>query len=264
MAAGDDALKRTRRLAMAIQLRKLREQRAFTQERLALKADVDRSFYVGVESGHHTAKLEWFYAVADGLDVEIRDLFPVQVKDDPPRLVSAICYTETATRRGDAQPVQGGVCGDEHNVDVEQHVVPASREVAVRLTLTDSAAVLQRAFTTCHQDIPVCTTVSWIPDRLIANESDAEVLRRAAGHSGTVVELRMVGIGVTRVVERVRSRPATDREADRLRVPYGAPVMAVARQTFAGNDVVEAADQVYPLLDTELEFVTDLVAHSDP
>jgi transcriptional regulator with XRE-family HTH domain len=38
-----------------------------TQERLALNAGLDRSFYVDVENGHHSLTVERLFAIADAL-----------------------------------------------------------------------------------------------------------------------------------------------------------------------------------------------------
>lgn len=40
-----------------------------TQERLALAADLDRSFYVDVENGHHSLTVDRLFAIADALRV---------------------------------------------------------------------------------------------------------------------------------------------------------------------------------------------------
>jgi transcriptional regulator with XRE-family HTH domain len=40
-----------------------------TQERVALAAGLDRSFYVDVENGHHSLAVDRLFAVADALGV---------------------------------------------------------------------------------------------------------------------------------------------------------------------------------------------------
>lgn len=70
-----DTLKRERRLALGNRLREIREERGYTQERLALNAGIDRSFYVDFENGHHSIQLERLYSIADALNIEMKDLF---------------------------------------------------------------------------------------------------------------------------------------------------------------------------------------------
>ena len=41
-----------------------------TQERLALAANIDRSFYVDVENGKHSLTVDRLFAVADALRVK--------------------------------------------------------------------------------------------------------------------------------------------------------------------------------------------------
>ena len=41
-----------------------------TQEQVALAANLDRSFYVDVENGHHSLTVDRLFAVADALGVK--------------------------------------------------------------------------------------------------------------------------------------------------------------------------------------------------
>jgi transcriptional regulator with XRE-family HTH domain len=46
-----------------------RKAAGLTQERVALSAGLDRSFYVDVENGHHSLAVDRLFAVADALGV---------------------------------------------------------------------------------------------------------------------------------------------------------------------------------------------------
>lgn len=59
-----------RRAALGANLKKWRAVRRMTQERLALAASIDRSFYVDVENGKHSLTVDRLFAVADALGVK--------------------------------------------------------------------------------------------------------------------------------------------------------------------------------------------------
>lgn len=58
-----------RRRELGHRLRTQRHEAGFTQERLALDAGLDRSFYVDVENGHHSLTVERLFAIADALAI---------------------------------------------------------------------------------------------------------------------------------------------------------------------------------------------------
>lgn len=59
-----------RRAELGANLKKWRAVRRMTQERLALAANIDRSFYVDVENGKHSLTVDRLFAVADALRVK--------------------------------------------------------------------------------------------------------------------------------------------------------------------------------------------------
>lgn len=71
--APDDVVQR-RRLTLGAKLKSLRREAGLTQERVALKADLDRSFYVDVENGHQSLTVDRLFAVADALSVPASQL----------------------------------------------------------------------------------------------------------------------------------------------------------------------------------------------
>jgi GntR family transcriptional regulator len=76
---------------------------------------------------------------------------------------------------------------------------------------------------------------------------------------GSIAQLRSLGIRVTGVRELVRSRMPTADEAATLHIPAGVPVVTITRQMFAGDRVVEVAnDIVIPGDRVELDYWIDV------
>jgi transcriptional regulator with XRE-family HTH domain len=74
-----ERLQQLRRVAFGNRLRQFRAARNLSQEALARRARVDRSFYSRVETGTASPTVDWLYDVADVLHVSLSDLFR-----DPP------------------------------------------------------------------------------------------------------------------------------------------------------------------------------------
>jgi DNA-binding XRE family transcriptional regulator len=76
--SGDERarLLRIRRMALARRLRELRHDRGWSQETVARKAGVDRSFYADLELGNHSPRVDMLWDLAAAYGVQIRDLFP--------------------------------------------------------------------------------------------------------------------------------------------------------------------------------------------
>jgi transcriptional regulator with XRE-family HTH domain len=53
----------------------LRNQKKWSQEKLALKADIDRTYLPGIESGARNVSLKIIDKIAKALNVEIFELF---------------------------------------------------------------------------------------------------------------------------------------------------------------------------------------------
>lgn len=56
-------------------IRELRKERGLSQEDLALEANINRSYFSGVERGVRNLSLANIVKVADALDLEVSDLF---------------------------------------------------------------------------------------------------------------------------------------------------------------------------------------------
>lgn len=58
------------------QIRRLREQKAISQEEFAALAGLDRAYYGGIERGERNLAALNLIKIATALDVEVGDLFP--------------------------------------------------------------------------------------------------------------------------------------------------------------------------------------------
>lgn len=59
----------------ALRIKKLRTDRGYSQEKFALKIDMDRTYYSSVEAGKRNISLKNIKKIADGLDVSLEELF---------------------------------------------------------------------------------------------------------------------------------------------------------------------------------------------
>jgi transcriptional regulator with XRE-family HTH domain len=63
-------------IALGQQIRKVRQERGFSQEGFAAEAGLGRSYYGGVERGDHNIAALNLMRIAVALDVEVGELFP--------------------------------------------------------------------------------------------------------------------------------------------------------------------------------------------
>lgn len=63
-------------------IRALRKQRGLSQEKLALKAGIDRTYLAGIETGKCNATLLSLEKVAIALDISMRDFFDFEKEVD--------------------------------------------------------------------------------------------------------------------------------------------------------------------------------------
>lgn len=61
--------------AFGMGLRELRSKTGLSQEKFALKINMDRTYYASVESGRRNISIENIEKIAKGLDVSLADLF---------------------------------------------------------------------------------------------------------------------------------------------------------------------------------------------
>ncbi len=63
-------------IALGRQIRKVRQEKGFSQEHFALEAGLDRSYYGGVERGERNLAALNLMRIAVALGVEVGELFP--------------------------------------------------------------------------------------------------------------------------------------------------------------------------------------------
>lgn len=56
-------------------VRQFRAETGLSQEKFALKINMDRTYYASVESGRRNISIENIKKIADGLDISLSDLF---------------------------------------------------------------------------------------------------------------------------------------------------------------------------------------------
>ena len=69
--------------AIGKQIRMHREGTGFSQERFALKAGMDRTYYAAIELGYRNVSAKNLIKIANNLKVEVGDLFPKMVELEP-------------------------------------------------------------------------------------------------------------------------------------------------------------------------------------
>jgi GntR family transcriptional regulator len=103
---------------------------------------------------------------------------------------------------------------------------------------------------------PAALSVSWIPASIADGTRLAEPTMMP---EGTYAVLRQIGHKVTRAVETVRSRPAADAERKALRLPKGAPALAVERISYyAGGAPIEFLETVADATRVSIQHSIDL------
>ena len=56
-------------------VRELRNQLGMSQEKFALKIDMDRTYFASVESGKRNISIENIYKISNGIEVSLEELF---------------------------------------------------------------------------------------------------------------------------------------------------------------------------------------------
>ncbi len=59
----------------AQKIKELRAERGISQEKFALKIDMDRTYYASVEAGKRNVSLKNIKKIADGFEVSLEELF---------------------------------------------------------------------------------------------------------------------------------------------------------------------------------------------
>jgi len=72
------------RLALGRQVARLRRARGLSQEALARRSGLSRSYLASLERGHRNVGLVNLHRLATALDLALADLFPLEADDGPP------------------------------------------------------------------------------------------------------------------------------------------------------------------------------------
>ena len=59
----------------ANRIKELRQQQGLSQEKFALKIDMDRTYYASVESGKRNVPIKNIKKIADGFEISLEELF---------------------------------------------------------------------------------------------------------------------------------------------------------------------------------------------
>jgi|SRR6266508_3179188 len=151
-----------------------------------------------------------------------------------------------------------GVDWSAYQLDKEFREVPASAAVAELFGVEPGTMLLERQFLFRAHGVPQQMSVSSYPLALVAGTPVADPANEP-WPGGNIAQLHSLGITVTKIRERVRARMPLADETQALRIPSGVPVLAITRQTYDGDRVVEVAvDIVLPADRTELVYDIDL------
>jgi GntR family transcriptional regulator len=151
-----------------------------------------------------------------------------------------------------------GVDWSAYQLDKEFREVPAPAAVAELFGFEAGTMLLERQFLFRAHGVPQQMSVSSYPLDLVAGTPVADPANEP-WPGGNIAQLHSLGITVTKIRERVRARMPLADETQALRIPSGVPVLAITRQTYDGDRVVEVAvDIVLPADRTELVYDIDL------
>lgn len=151
-----------------------------------------------------------------------------------------------------------GIDWSDYQLDCEFRDVPATAAVAELFDIPPGTMLLERQFVFRSHGVPQQMSTSSYPLDLVAGTPVADPANEP-WPGGNISQLHSLGVEVTGIRERVRSRMPVRHEVEALRIPPGVPVVTLTRQTYAGERVVEVAyDIVIPADRVELEYWIDL------
>ncbi|MFK3982457.1 GntR family transcriptional regulator [Micromonospora sp. NPDC050397] len=186
----------------------------------------------------------------------VRPALPVR------RLGSERYRRELDQIRGDRPPetsftVDQGVRWNEYRLDKAFSEVPADITTADQFGVPAGTMLLERRFVfhadgVAQQMSTSCLLLDMVAGTPVANPDNEP------WPGGNTAQLHSLGVVITGIRERVRSRMPVADEVRTLHIPGGTPVMTLARQTYAGDRVVEVADIVIPADRVELGYWIDL------
>ncbi|RNL83891.1 GntR family transcriptional regulator [Halostreptopolyspora alba] len=147
-----------------------------------------------------------------------------------------------------AQAMRGGW-------EATSETVPAPEAIADRLATETGTEVMRTRYTFTGDGEPVMLSTSYEP--LDITRGTAVVLPEDGPHAGrgVVERMREIGQRIVHAAEIVTARPASDDEADRLRLGRGTVVMVIQRTYYTQDHPVETANIVVPTDRYELAYM---------
>lgn len=150
-----------------------------------------------------------------------------------------------------------GIDWADYQLDRRFAEVPASKAIAELFEVEPGTMLLERHFTFRAHGIPQQMSVSWLLLDMVAGTPVADP-DNEPWPGGNLAQFWSLGVRVTHIIERERSRMPLADEAETLHIPAGVPVATTVRRMFAGERVVEVADIVAPADRVEKEYRIDL------
>lgn len=151
-----------------------------------------------------------------------------------------------------------GLAWQDYTLEREFREVPASSHLAELFDTEPGTMLLERRFVFYAHGVPQQMSYSYYPLDLVAGTPVADPANEP-WPGGNTAQLHSIGVTITKIRERVRSRMPIQDEIDALRIPAGVPVLTITRQTYAGARIVEAAvDIIIPADRVELDYVIHL------
>lgn len=125
------------------------------------------------------------------------------------------------------------------DLDVTAAVAPDGVARVLEVAPGDPLWVRSRRFVLDRRRVMLA--VSWLPAAIVEGSA---ITTPDTGPGGTYARLAELGFAPTRFREEVRARAAAPKEADRLSLSPGAPVIALSRCAYAGDRPVELTEMV--------------------
>lgn len=182
----------------------------------------------------------------------------------PVRRLGADRYrVETAQRDGVAEPATSFTADQQigwsdYTLDKDFAEVPAPVDVAELLAVDAGTMLLRRRFVFRSHGVPQQISTSYLLLEMVAGTPVADPANEP-WPGGNIAQLATLGVRVTQVRERVRTRMPLPEEARILGLGDAVPVLTITRTMLAEERPVEAAvDIVLPGDRVELDYVIDL------
>jgi GntR family transcriptional regulator len=147
---------------------------------------------------------------------------------------------------------------DQYRLDRSYSRVIADEELSALFNVEPGTELLRRHFVFYARGEPRQLSTSYLPWSLVAGTPVADP-GREPWPGGTPAQLASLGRPASHIEEAVRARMPTGPEATSLRMPPGAPVVAIVRRMYSGADVLEVCREiVMPADRVVLEYAIDL------